>query len=558
VDAICINQSSTEEIDRQLPLMRSIFSQAKRTIVWLGPEDNESVKAFELLKRLFKKQEGTESSEVDQVQNEAIIGQNPGTPLTWADEGELVALHYLFTRPYFFRVWVVQEIATSSEVVVCCGQSRLPWNVFFWAARFMDRSLAIEPIIHKCLKSKPSYGSKTYKPLHMGVQRICSINSVRADVIESERSHDKPRDSLLYLLESHRITEATKPNDKYLALAGLVEEDSSITLRKSCRSSIAETYILAAESIAKQNSHQGALGFLDFAGWPTNPQYREELPSWAPDWSYSKARSIPLLYWQLAGQKHKDFVEINAPGQTNSCHADSYSFNREEKCLVARGVILGAVNSVGYSRWSCGENPDVQNGKISAKGPHQYPSSNELLSDVIWKTFVLNITHLDGLRAPQEWGDLFYQHLFCPDNSSHPSHTLWYEQNKHFVMYGTSLEEIAKEQRKLRSLAAVDGNYAANESLRRKLEPLMASFNAAVHYRRLATTGSGYVCLAPSTSNIGDIVVILFDCHVPVVLRRESGESRLKFIGSCYVHGIMQGELSEWLSGQKSEQFNIR
>jgi hypothetical protein len=168
----------------------------------------------------------------------------------------------------------------------------------------------------------------------------------------------------------------------------------------------------------------------------------------------------------------------------------------------------------------------------------------------------LNIEHADGLKAPANWGELFYQKLFRPESSSHPSHQLWYKQNKDFQIYGVTLEEITKEKRELRTDISSREALTTDKTPETRLEQLMAAFDAAVTYRRLATTESGYICLAPSTSRPGDSIVILFDCHVPVVLRREGGH--FKFIGTCYVHGIMQGEAMDRLSSRVSESFVIR
>jgi hypothetical protein len=79
---------------------------------------------------------------------------------------------------------------------------------------------------------------------------------------------------------------------------------------------------LAAESTTKERGHS-ALDFLDFAGWP---RMIRNLPSWVPDWSYTLDRAVPLLYWQLAGEKHEDMVLLNAPGAFNASVMDTFSF----------------------------------------------------------------------------------------------------------------------------------------------------------------------------------------------------------------------------------------
>lgn len=53
--------------------------------------------------------------------------------------------------------------------------------------------------------------------------------------------------------------------------------------------------------------------------------------------------------------------------------------------------------------------------------------------------------------------------------------------------------------------------------------------------------------LAPSDTETGDLICILFGCSVPVVLRKipqtnRHDLERYRFIGECYVHGMMDGE----------------
>ena len=61
--------------------------------------------------------------------------------------------------------------------------------------------------------------------------------------------------------------------------------------------------------------------------------------------------------------------------------------------------------------------------------------------------------------------------------------------------------------------------------------------------RRLVTTSTGYLGLAPAELLEGDIIAVLYGCNFPVVLR--PCEDKFYFIGECYVDGVMDGELME-------------
>jgi hypothetical protein len=50
IDAICIKQSSGAEKESQIKLMKDIYQQVGRVVVWLGPSKPETGLAFELLR----------------------------------------------------------------------------------------------------------------------------------------------------------------------------------------------------------------------------------------------------------------------------------------------------------------------------------------------------------------------------------------------------------------------------------------------------------------------------------------------------------------------------
>jgi hypothetical protein len=59
-------------------------------------------------------------------------------------------------------------------------------------------------------------------------------------------------------------------------------------------------------------------------------------------------------------------------------------------------------------------------------------------------------------------------------------------------------------------------------------------------HRRLASTNRGRLGLVRSKVRLGDLIVVLLGCSVPVVLRK-SGQQYVLF-GETYIHGIMNGE----------------
>ncbi|KAH7370923.1 hypothetical protein BKA65DRAFT_26245 [Rhexocercosporidium sp. MPI-PUGE-AT-0058] len=52
-----------------------------------------------------------------------------------------------------------------------------------------------------------------------------------------------------------------------------------------------------------------------------------------------------------------------------------------------------------------------------------------------------------------------------------------------------------------------------------------------------------YASISPPSSEPGDVLCILYGARTPVLLRKSAGNSYAMLVGSCYVTGIMDGEL---------------
>jgi hypothetical protein len=60
--------------------------------------------------------------------------------------------------------------------------------------------------------------------------------------------------------------------------------------------------------------------------------------------------------------------------------------------------------------------------------------------------------------------------------------------------------------------------------------------------RRCLVTEHGSVGAAPVETMVSDLVCVLFGCSVPVILRPIADADEFRFIGECYVNGLMDGE----------------
>ncbi|PVH69945.1 hypothetical protein DL98DRAFT_473142, partial [Cadophora sp. DSE1049] len=100
IDQICINQDENEEVNRQIPLMGRIYSEAKQVIAWLGEKDKETEPALELLDSI--------GSYISEDRSKVPCGHAKTFPK--ALEPHWMALGSLLSRRYFKRAWIAQEV----------------------------------------------------------------------------------------------------------------------------------------------------------------------------------------------------------------------------------------------------------------------------------------------------------------------------------------------------------------------------------------------------------------------------------------------------------------
>ncbi|KAB8256293.1 heterokaryon incompatibility protein-domain-containing protein [Aspergillus pseudonomiae] len=112
VDAICINQDEEDqgnEKSKQIPLMRTIYAQAERVIVWLGEATENGDQALGSIRRLGEGQDITSSLDNPEPSDACLR---------------------LLQRDWFSRIWVLQEVGVARCVYIMCGPVSINGHVF--------------------------------------------------------------------------------------------------------------------------------------------------------------------------------------------------------------------------------------------------------------------------------------------------------------------------------------------------------------------------------------------------------------------------------------------
>ncbi|KAJ4361053.1 uncharacterized protein N0V89_001622 [Didymosphaeria variabile] len=131
-DAICINQADTAEKAQQVALMAEIYSMAKLVQVWLTLPSEWTMDAMKYIKDLSAKADKFGISK--DVGQPRVVGGWPTVDITSSESEKLIHdankhhVDFLLWRPWFNRVWVVQEVALAKDLVVSCGHTTLAWT----------------------------------------------------------------------------------------------------------------------------------------------------------------------------------------------------------------------------------------------------------------------------------------------------------------------------------------------------------------------------------------------------------------------------------------------
>jgi hypothetical protein len=110
VDTICINQNNIGEMEDQVKLMGQIYSSSSTTLIWLGPAANDSDLAMR-----------------------SIAGDKFDKEY-WQTYNFQVQFMEILFRPWFTRIWVVQEfILGKNHPSIGCGKIWAHWLGFITA-----------------------------------------------------------------------------------------------------------------------------------------------------------------------------------------------------------------------------------------------------------------------------------------------------------------------------------------------------------------------------------------------------------------------------------------
>lgn len=188
IDAISIDQNNDEERVHQVQRMRDIYSTAETVTIWLGADNegeddgiyfsqdtwgfsslergsrettNLTFRTFQLLGAHQRDNECVKSSDRLLGLNVRLVGRSfegdtcdPVQALETNAARVWASVRRIMQRPWFERLWVIQEVQSARIAIVRCGCSVISWEELEKAVAYILRPMpqgtsAIPAAMHK-------------------------------------------------------------------------------------------------------------------------------------------------------------------------------------------------------------------------------------------------------------------------------------------------------------------------------------------------------------------------------------------------------------------------
>lgn len=230
------------------------------------------------------------------------------------------ALKDFFSRDWFRRVWVVQEISVSRDAIVLCGQYTVEWEVIVRAVKYMEREVQLSRSRH------PYLDTEYYFALAI---------TTTSTKFRSRKDTD-PEVNTLYLLSRFCYNKATIAHDKAYALLGLCAEvqnprrDVMLKPRydKPVEYAFADVVRYSIESTQR----------LDILRACTGHRSSPHMPTWVPDWRIAERKDNgENMQWET----RYTLPDLPDPPMPVA------EFSADLKSLHVRGVIIGHLANAG-------------------------------------------------------------------------------------------------------------------------------------------------------------------------------------------------------------------
>lgn len=499
VDALCIDQQNRGERTQQVQLMTNIYSTAGSVAIWLGPEEDDSARATDLLRDI-----------ADQAKSlERVLSL-----ILSRAQSDLTAVVALFERDYWRRLWVVQEIYNARSIEVYCGSTKLPWKTYQLASQTFSRCR--RDLDHALPGSKRDSGRITTSPNQLSASQVL-VYQGPASLPDLQSYIGLQEDALLAVLRACRRKITSDAKDKLFGVLGILPEEIRNDSRADYNLLVKDIYTEIVDYLLKTTEHVDVI--CDAIHFPIHIG-SANLPSYVPDWSH-----IP----QTIAIGHA--YHFSAGGTTKAkCKFLDERLNK----LEMSAIYLDTINIHG-----------VAVGTVCTIGDY-------LMAFLHWRALLLGSLVDDN--ETNEWG-LLVQEGFCRTISlgqvpaAYNGSNQWLTTTYH-IFASLIRKRLPQLPLDLELQKYVDAKVDVKPEECRQF--LQKHFGDRMMGRCFCRTEEGRIGMGTGFMLPGDVVVVPLGCSTLVLLRLEGTRCEYRFVGDVYINGYMDGRaVEEWNDGKR-------
>lgn len=443
----------------------------------------------------------------------------------------------LFARPWFERIWVLQEAALAREAAFRCGSHEIPLDSVFNAASTIKHALDWR-YIAECPRMRAVRQATLFSNVVYGCARPDAGGGLPT-ILEATRNFDstEPRDRIYGILSMvNDITVGTVP----------LLPDYRIPMAKLW-ANVAASYLTSKPALGARPYEVLCLARLSGRSRPTNR------PSWAADFNHLSKEG------RVSWERKSAFSSVQASqwqdpftGVYYMHHARSYCASRTSELVVTYddgqwwrlGLHGVAVTSIAHclpdSQFPAHpreQHLQEQLGRLSPEEAAEYAETQlfpwyirclrfafgDQATYASWKPFVGMVMRAES-RIP-----------WIPAKESSIDES---RGDKHIDCLRAAAD---------RAVASTPSQEGIEVDAPQMLTDLISFCYRAPHShdldldRVMATTTDKRIAFVPSESRDGDMIFLFSGVPVPLVLRPTSHSNTFELVGDAYVQGLMFG-----------------
>lgn len=328
IDAICINQGDKSEVSWHMDCMRDVYTKAEGTMIWIGEGNSRSDFTIEHFN----------NTELDGPK--ALLADYKKFEKAWRGLEELV------DRPWWSRLWIVQEAIVSKLPLLVCGRRFWKFNDFTRLIGFAFANKLDNLIFSPVVRNSPF------------TRTVVLLEMFRKSW--AEKSGDLGLHLEYYIMVFGLKHNCLNPSDKVRALLGLANDRDRRDVERAGYSSDESPSVIyrkIAAYIVTHRYYNSELDFLCLGRGPRRGKNFQEgmplLPTWAPDLSIPPWESFPTLT-RNAWESDDNFCASKSKSGSSTPYSREFendggiSVWPSGLVLTVRGIVVDTVKDVGH------------------------------------------------------------------------------------------------------------------------------------------------------------------------------------------------------------------